>query len=356
MRILLPLKVDEYVDLDTGVISGGIIKFGKQIYDNIPGVIPVQITKADRQAKRSRAIITEAIHKYSPDMAIGNEIDYLHNGYFQEYNIPLVTVLHEPLGRDIRFLELGSRMFNSMEKGAHVYFVSERQHSYFQDFFKSKGTDLPAIKGYINSSYCEEDLPYVSDREISAITVGRNDATKDPFWLHKKAGGLIDSTVITNNPVYEKENANHYVEKNRHWESPQNTIFHLPHREVLDIIAKSKAYVSTCPVESWGITALEALSCGVPLLIATDKTGEHSSTGIAADASHYVTMPKSASATDVVDVIQKLGKFSDAQRFDIANMTREKHSKHNWVNNLMTIVDHRMDDKPKNVSTLADFF
>ena len=41
----------------------------------------------------------------------------------------------------------------------------------------------------------------------------------------------------------------------------------IPYDKVIDNLSKFGTYFSTCNKETWGITALEALSCGVPIIL-----------------------------------------------------------------------------------------
>lgn len=347
MKIILPIKVHKELDFDN--VNGGIIKFSKQIWENFDDVIPVPITKEDREQRRTRQIIRDAIHKHSPDIAIGNEIDYLHNGFFQEYDIPLISIMHEPRSGDIRMVPLGERLKEMRENGGHLYFVSESQFEFYQNMFiRLDDYDLVAPDGYINSGYCESTAPINLDKEYDTVTVGRSEMLKDPFWLHKitKGNSGMNSLVLTDNANFDSENQNAYVEKHMHlWEDPQCTIRGLLHDKVLSTMAKGKVYVSTCPVESWGITCLEALSAGLPVLLATDKSGKHASECIPADQSHYEKMRKSSDPGEVREKIRGLMNISDDKRQEISGMTREKHSRENWVKAMEKIIDRRLSDK-----------
>ena len=347
MKIILPIKVGTELDFDK--VSGGIMKFSKQIWENFDDVIPVPITKDDREQRRTKQIIRDAIHKHSPDIAIGNEVDYLHNGFFQEYDIPLITIMHEPRGGDIRFVPLGERIREARANGAHIYYVSEPQAEHFRKMFlRIDGHDHGEPDGYIHSSYCEDTGPIDLDKEYDTVTIGRSESIKDPFWLHRVTLGdtQLNSLVLTDDPVYDNENQNAYVEKYRHmWEDPQCTIRDLPHDKVMNLLGKSRVYVSTCPVESWGITALEALSAGLPVLLATDKTGVHSSECIPASPDHYRKVMKSAPMDDIRKEVRSLVDITDDQRQEISAMTREKHSKDNRVKAMADIIDRRVSDK-----------
>ena len=356
MKILLPIKVETYLDLETDPITGGIVKFCKQIYDNIDGVIPVQVTKEDRVKRRARSIMEKAIFKHDPDVAIGNEIDYTYNGLFQEHDVPLISIIHEPLNRDIRMVAMGPRVSKATEIGAHTYFVSGNQQSYLRELFiRITGDDIGAPTGYVNSSYCDVTAPFFTGIEYDAITVGRTEALKDPFWLHRKCGktSAIQSLVVTSTDMsYDNENQNDYLNKNQSWSRPRNVLKDLSHSQVLTTMASSGVYVSTCPSESWGITALEALTAGLPLILpTTGSLNAHSTEDVAASSNHYRKVPRTVGITEFVEVIQDMNKIGIEERREISDMTKEKHSKEKWVKSIENMVDRRLAEPQKSQRT-----
>lgn len=352
MKILLPIKVETYLDLDSDPITGGIVKFCKQIYDNIDGVIPVQVTKEDRAKRRARSIMEKAVYTHNPDVVIGNEIDYTYNGLFQEHDVPLISVIHEPLNRDIRMVAMGPRVAKATEDGAHTYFVSGNQQSYLRELFiRISGDDIGAPTGYVNSSFCDVTAPFFTGIEYDALTVGRTEALKDPFWLHRKCGKTdeIQTLVVTStDQSYDNDNQNNYVSKNQSWSRPRNVLKDLPHSQILTTMASSGIYVSTCPSESWGITALEALTAGLPLILTTTGSLDaHSTEDVAASSNHYRKIPRSVKVTEFVEVVKDMNKMSIEERREISEMTKEKHSKENWVKSIEDMIDRRLADPQK---------
>ena len=95
-------------------------------------------------------------------------------------------------------------------------------------------------------------------------------------------------------------------------------------------MSKSGVLVSTWPLESWGITALEALSHGLPLIIVTDSSGKHSSTAIAASDTHYKCVKTGIKPKDLEEIINDMNRISLSDRKNIATMTQEKHSLDNF--------------------------
>ena len=357
MKILIPFHSD--TDIESAVISGGIEKFASLLYDTYDEVEVVQVTKADRTARLAKKITENHILNSAPDMILINEFG--HYNHIKQFGIRTIMVCHEPVDRSIRLLGYGKIIKEMIENGDHLYFVSRRQFLHYQEQIKRiDDIDLAEsdIAGYVTTSYCG-NMPYTEDKRFDSITVGRNSPDKDPFHLHRiMKDSQYDSMVVTNNPVYHGADHNRYVEKNRDWTTPQMTLFGEPHHIVMRMISESRVYFSTCPIESWGITAMEALGCGVPLILATDKTGMHSSEGIAPAPFHYIKVPKSATRQEFIEAYERLREMPDSLRKEIADRTREKHSFENWKTQFDKAFEIRSTATARktNTNSLENFF
>ena len=174
---------------------------------------------------------------------------------------------------------------------------------------------LDDVAGFINSDYCE-NMPFSEEYEYDCSTVGRSASDKNPFIIHKKLEKTNKtSLVMTNDITYKSTDHNKYVADNQHWDKPQYTKRSVPHNEVLKNISKSKVFVSTWPYESWGITAMEALGSGVPLILLTDSTGIHCSEAIAADTSHFIKLDiKTTTDKQFNQAVETLSAYSLEKR------------------------------------------
>jgi glycosyltransferase involved in cell wall biosynthesis len=361
MKILMPFKANIETpegesSMSNKIVTGGIEKFSYQLYNSVPGIIPIALTKADSKHRRTRKIMEGAVAKYNPDMILSNWP--WHYNMLRKFDLPIVTVYHEPLVRDMRFIDMASTFKKMKEDGAHLYFVSRGQFEYHKAAAKRiKNYDMTEndVAGFINSSYCE-NMPFSEEYEWDCSTVGRSDNEKNPFFIHKKLSSTNKiSLVMTNDAVYKSARMNQYVADNQHWDSPQCTKRFLPHEEVLKNISKSKVFVSTWPDESWGITAMEALGCGVPLILITNEAGEHCSECIPADESHFIKLPrKSTTEKEFNDAVESLSTYSLEKRKEIYDKTNKKHTKKKWVKQFITMIDKRMEDAPHK-STLTEF-
>tara|TARA_B110000858_G_scaffold53286_1_gene61898 strand:+ start:64 stop:744 length:681 start_codon:yes stop_codon:yes gene_type:complete len=220
-----------------------------------------------------------------------------------------------------------------------------------------KNVDFGEVKGFINPSYLDSSTTVSEDLQYDCATVGRCDNEKAPFLVHLKLQRSdLNSLVMTNDGVYKSDAVNDYVASNQHWDAPSHTLRGLPHDDVMKNIAKSKVFCSTWPKESWGITAMESLGCGVPTILMTDDSNAHASEAIAADSSHYIKINRKCSDSDFEEAVRSLMDLSYDKRLEISNMTKEKHSLENWKLGIDKMVQMRYNDKNKTYSDLTEFF
>jgi glycosyltransferase involved in cell wall biosynthesis len=102
-------------------------------------------------------------------------------------------------------------------------------------------------------------------------------------------------------------------------------------------MSRGSVFVSTWPLETWGITALESLSHGLPTILLTDKSGHHASEMIAADPSHIRLLPKTATPQELETVVNELKQFTPEKRMEIAAMTQAKHSRQAFTDKFIEI-------------------
>lgn len=352
-KILMPMRVglkhssNEY-KLGDERITGGIERFANHLNEFLD-IHPVYITKEDRKNRLTKNILTKAIYDISPDIVITNEVDYSCSGFFQEFNLPLISIIHEARSIDVRMVDLGKKLDNILSKRGHIYFMSPIQlESYESLFNRTHKIDTSKFKGFLNSSYCSDNLG-PSDDEIlyDACTVGRSEKLKDPFFVHRKLdNGITRTLVMTGN------SEDDYGKSNEHWDYPNDTRYNLTHKETMNLLSSSHCFISTCPYESWGITAMEALGCGVPVILTTDKTGNHASERIAASDRHYIKLQKNSPREDYVAAINKFKELSYNERVDISEATKAKNSRENFKKQIERMIDIRLSDKIKKANTL----
>lgn len=347
-KILLPYSTHFKASVEDGkgkVITGGIEKFCFDLEQNIDEIIPVEITQEDKEGRNTKKRIEEAIIKHEPDAIMFNNPWWAK--MMLSFNVRLICIMHEPLVRDIRMIELGNLLKSLQDKGCHLYFVSPVQLKYHRAMAKRlQGVELKDPHGFIRPSFLSETNVVSEDFEYDCATIGRNDTEKAPFLLHEKLKGSdLISLVMTNDGEYKSESLNAYVEKNKKWKYPRETIRGLPHNEVMSNLCKAKVFVSTWPKESWGITAMEALGKGIPTILFTDDTGTHASEIVAASDQHITKIRRTCSPEEFQTTVQTLIQSTDNEkRKEISRMTKDKHSIDSWKSHIQDIIEKRMAD------------
>jgi len=362
MKILMPYISHGGQNIESSVITGGIEKFNKNIYNMfIDEIIPIEITKTDRKSRNTKNIIDMSIQKHKPDFMLISENDLNFLSYQIDSGIPTITVVHKPLISAIWYLPIFENLPKFVDAGGHLYFVSDNQYNFFNaGVNRITGSKLNNFNGLINSSFCSGDELVSKDIIYDAITIGRTEELKDPFFIHRKIQNTeLNSCVITtkddNNTI--SKNVSYFDINLNKWEEPQFTFRGISYEETMLKLSQAGCYISTCTCESWGITVLEALSRGVPVIIVADKSGKHSSREIAASEDHYRIVNKSIKPQDLVNIIKELSGFSYEKRLEISRMTKEKHSKEKYKITLDKIFETRLNDvSPRQESILESFF
>ena len=200
-KILLPYLSRSGHNIHSKTVGGGIEKFVRNLYEAFPeDSIPVEITTADRQAKKTKQVFLDSVRKHKPDLIIINDIDWYFTIPQIEEGIPTIMVMHEPLVRDIRYVAWWKNIQKFIDAGGHLYFVSEHQQEFHEKNVKRiTARPLTGVKGTITSSFANGNERVAKKLWYDAVTIGRTDLTKNPFLLHKKLASTdLTSCVITN--------------------------------------------------------------------------------------------------------------------------------------------------------------
>jgi len=329
-KILMPYLVQNGLSIHSDKIFGGIERFKKLVYENIPNVIPIEITEKQRKTRTGKGNLHFEMWTNQPDIIFINDTSKIYGSDLIRYNLPTVWLCHEPLERTMKNVEMIKTFDQFTNSGGHLYFVSQRQHEFFDAQSKRLlGHTIRGVKGYINSSCCSgKEQVYMSDREFDAVTIGRTIRSKDPFWLHRKAQNTnLKTAVITgSNNILKNPKEKEYFDFNLKWQEPQHTFRGLSHSDTLLTMSKGGVLVSTWQLESWGITALEALSHGLPIVLITDSSNKHASQYIAASDTHYKHIKRGINSKELEEIVNDMNKISLTDRQNIAKMTQEKHS------------------------------
>ena len=360
MKILIPFFMTDEHNLDSPHVSGGIERFIQLIYQNFPGeIIPFYYNDEDRKKRLTTSKLSHAIIQYNPDVLMVNfDSPTLIDNIQETFNIPITWISHTAAG-GISKVGHVKMMKDFLEKGGTLSMVSPWQYAGMNKLSQRiNEMPLDLNGGYINAAFCNGDEPVYEDLDYDITTIARMNRTKNPYLNHKLShpNGYHSLILTTTSNLVASENI-HYYKINSHWKHPQETIENLPHAQVMEKLAKSKAYFSTCPAETWGITALEALARGLPVIVSTDTTDTHASECIPADSKHIIKVRNNIRPDKFKDAVDNLLKLDYNERIQISELTKQKHSKENWIKSLQDLFEQTIDRK-KNTQekSVFDFF
>jgi len=361
MRILLPYFTRNNIEITDSVVIGGVERFAQLIYQNFDDVIPVHFTDEDRKKRRVTDKITAAIDTYQPDVVIVNYDNAPLTTRLQaKTNTPILWISHTAAGGISKIGHM-QQMHEFQANGGVVAFVSRHQHIGMDKLSQRvEGKPLPIVD-FIDSAFSMGDEK-VLECTYDAVTVGRTDKTKNPFWMPKKLNGSGLHNVVLTSHVAELLYGDHlkYHEDNLAWEKPNEVIRGLSYKDTMAYMAQAGCYISTCPVETWGITALEALAHGLPTVLVTNSTDTHASEQIPVINKHITKVRTSVKGNDLADIVRSLNKTTFEQRLEISEMTKEKHSLKAWQKNIEKVVDKTIEcviiDNNNAEASLSSFF
>lgn len=342
MKILMP-----YVDIGGGsvtnsTVSGGTELFSRLIVNNFDVVVVnIPWTTTVEENKRYVNQIRNLIEEHNIDLILSNNIKAVCFYALRKLNIPIMHITHTNYG----LFEVNKTLATMVDLGHSIFAVSQHNKTYFDTRAERLGQPIVEFGGILSPAYCQYDLPVNTNPQKKLITVGRSNSYKHPFVVHNMTkntdyvGEVITSVGVDADSI-------DYYERNKHLPH----LLKLPHNKVIEHIADSTALVMTCVRETFGITALEALSVGTPLIIRTDKSDTHASAEIAVDESHRVLIRKNTETKDAIDKLSKLDRIS------IKQMTQEKYSKNKWINSYQNAFDFTIETYKKKTKHKLDFF
>jgi glycosyltransferase involved in cell wall biosynthesis len=335
MKILVPYIDIGNSSITSNVVSGGTELFSRLIDENFETVvvnIPWDTTRQDN--KKYLTIIRNAIEEHGVDLILSNNIKAICFYALRKLNTPILHLTHTNYG----LFTANETLATMVDRGHSVYAVS----GYNKDYFDKRAVRMnqPVVKfsGILTPAYCRHDLPVNTNPQKKLITVGRSNSYKHPFILHNMARKTGYTAEVVTTVGVDADSIDYY-ERNKHLPH----LLRLPHSEVIQHISDSTALVMTCLNETFGITALEALSVGTPLIIRADVDGTHASAEIAVDESHRVLIRKNSETKHAIDQLERVDRVA------IKQMTHERYNRTAWVNQFTNAFDRTIEQyKGKN--------
>jgi hypothetical protein len=256
------------------------------------GFLPINFNNSTEWRSRINwsaycATIKQEIADFVPDLIIlhgANRLLKVMNDwgipvlfYDHQQSISINKMYHESFYPDI--------VDKNRELGGLIYSVSKYScKTKAKAIVDQKIMDSFEFDGWTQLQYVTEELQAVQFNEIPSekgITIGRSDADKNPQKIEvlRKKGLISDYYLLTMFPFEVRDKTvdffNEKIKNNV--EIFKRTHLDLNRKDTLELLAKSKVYVSTSPTESAGITAIEAFSLGIPVIFITTEE-DHAST------------------------------------------------------------------------------
>lgn len=332
-----------YVDIGNGSIDSKVVSGGTELFSRLitqqfdVTTVDIPWTTTVQDNKKYFNQIRNLVEEHKIDLILSNNIKAICFYALRKLNTPILHITHTNYG----LFTANETLAKMIEMGHSVYAVSQHNKTYFDSRATRMGQPVVNFSGILNPAYCQYDIPVNTTPKKKLITVGRSNSYKHPFVVHNMVQDTeYSAEIITSVGV--DEDSIEYYERNKHLPH----ISKLPHNQVIEYIADSTALVMTCTKETFGITALEALSVGTPLIIRTDVSGTHASAEIAVDESHRVLIQKPAETQAAID------KLISVDRFSIKQMTQEKYSKNKWVTAYQNAFDRTVEQYKNNSSLL----
>jgi glycosyltransferase involved in cell wall biosynthesis len=337
MKIVIPMTRSTLSD----TVKGGVEKFIKTLHETFE-VVPVFydesiFDKSQKEQKIYQKTIIEEILNINPDLVImngyrGNK-SFFNNKAIQELNIPVMHIDHYI----VHFPGHDKKVQSLYNNNQTVFCVSPYHKEFVESEMKrmSKEPTVPSINGFIYPEYARK--VEVKEPEFDLTTIGRMCPDKNPMLLAKYCDGTDLTHKIFSNMEFED-----YYKRNEKY-NRGNVILNLPHKDIMEQSSKARVFLSTWDKETFGITALEAASAGLPLILSCGKNMRHSSECIVADESFYGKVRKNDKESFIIEY-ERLAKLD---RKEIAESTQDKHSFDKWKARMEDAMQFTLDKANK---------
>ena len=364
MKILLPYlqQNSHYAELEkkhflNDVVTTGQSFFAKMIYKNFENVtlkfidnIKVVNRKLSKEICNS---IKQEANEINADIIICNNFQsFISGASIVDSNIPIMYICHENRAS----MSCIQHMMRLKKNNHSVFLVNEFQKNYYDTYSKRLNKQLIKFDGFVEPAYLEGDKPKIKNEvEFDCITIGRcSPKYKMPYRLKSMLKDTDFKTLlITNIKNIDSESEDgklEYYEKNKHWD---NCLYDLSHDEVIQNLTNSRTYFMTWEDECFPIAGLEALSCGVPLILNSRMTYDrgpvkrqnfkyplHGGDKWATDESHYVNIMHNSKD----ELITAINKFKNVDRQEIQDMTWEKYTQIRWKKIMNNAIDKTIEN------------
>ena len=293
---------------------------------------------------------------YNADVIVSNWLFSIISGAgMMDSPIPIIHIEHTNSAMMSAVISL-----HRIKKNGHsVFLVNPYQKNYYDAYAKRLKIDQVEFDGYVEPAFLCGEKPKVQDNpEFDCVTIGRCDPLyKMPYRIKSMLEGTNFRTLLMSNPErHDRRNKKcyEYWMKNKHWD---DCLYDLPHGEVIKNLSRGRTYFMTWADECFPIVGLEALSCGLPLIINTRMSENrgpvikqnfkyplHGGDLWAVDKSHSINIMHNSKE----ELIDAINKFKDIDRQKIQDMTWEKYTEKRWKSILDNAIDKTIENFKSN--------
>ena len=367
MRIVIPYINFQGRSFNDPVMIGGLEYFIKRINDHYDNVKVVELTdyildgskkpiKSRKLVKQINNMVKNIALDYDADVIVSNWLFSIISGAgMMDSPIPIIHIEHTNSAMMSAVISL-----HRIKKNGHsVFLVNPYQKNYYDAYAKRLKIDQVEFDGYVEPAFLCGEKPKVQDNpEFDCVTIGRCDPLyKMPYRIKSMLEGTNFRTLLMSNPERHdgrNKKCYEYWMKNKHWD---DCLYDLPHGEVIKNLSRGRTYFMTWADECFPIVGLEALSCGLPLIINTRMSENrgpvikqnfkyplHGGDLWAVDKSHSINIMHNSKE----ELIDAINKFKDIDRQKIQDMTWEKYTEKRWKSILDNAIDKTIENFKSN--------
>ena len=367
MRIVIPYINFQGRSFNDPVMIGGLEYFIKRINDHYDNVKVVELTdyildgskkplKNRKLVKQLNNMVKNIALDYNADVIMSNWLFGVISGAgMMDSPIPIIHIEHT----NSAMMSAVISLYRIKKNGHSVFLVNPYQKNYYGAYAKRLKKDQVEFDGYVEPAFLCGEKPKVQDNpEFDCVTIGRCDPLyKMPYRIKSMLEGTNFRTLLMTNPERHDDRDKkcyEYWMKNKHWD---DCLYDLPHGEVIKNLSRGRTYFMTWADECFPIVGLEALSCGLPLIINTRMSENrgpvkkqnfkyplHGGDLWAVDKSHSINIMHNSKE----ELIDAINKFKDIDRQEIQDMTWEKYTEKRWKSILDNAIDKTIENFKSN--------
>ena len=363
MKIVIPYINFQGRSFNDPVMIGGLEYFIKRINDHYDNVKVVELTdyilddskkpiKNRNLVKQINNMVKNIALDYNADVIMSNWLFSIISGAgMMDSPIPIIHIEHT----NSAMMSAVISLYRIKKNGHSVFLVNPYQKNYYDAYAKRLKRDQVEFDGYVEPALLCGEKPKVQDNpEFDCVTIGRCDPLyKMPYRIKSMLEGTNFRTLLMSNPERHdgrNKKCYEYWMKNKHWD---DCLYDLPHGEVIKNLSRGRTYFMTWADECFPIVGLEALSCGLPLIINTRMSENrgpvtkqnfkyplHGGDLWAVDKSHSINIMHNSKE----ELIDAINKFKDIDRQEIQDMTWEKYTEKRWKSILDNAIDKTIEN------------